>query len=201
MKRLLIFLLFLIITTSQLYAQRTDLSGLKFCFDAGHGGYGSNDRHVIPDAGIDFWESVSNYYKAVHIKHLLEAKGAVVYLTRTALDSTYSNTNDPAEPSLTARWQFANANNVHWFHSIHSNAYSGTVNYTLLLVKEDIPTRTAVWPQAAVMSDIMGPKIQQKLRNTMRSVWTYLDYTFYGGPNGGYNLGVLSGTAMPAELS
>jgi hypothetical protein len=51
------------------------------------------------------------------------------------------------------------------------------------------------------MSDIIGPAIQKKLRTSVRSVYTYLDYTFYGGANGGFNLGVLSGLAMPGELS
>jgi hypothetical protein len=38
-----------------------------------------------------------------------------------------------------------NANGVNWFHSIHSNATgwasNTTVNYTLVLIKEDIATR------------------------------------------------------------
>ncbi len=75
------------------------------------------------------------------------------------------------------------------------------MNYTLLLVKEDIATRQPAWPQAVTMSNIIGPAIQAKLRNTPRSTYTYLDYTFYGGPPNGYNLGVLNGLAMPGELS
>lgn len=182
------------------HAQRTDLSGLKFCIDPGHGGNNAaNDRHVIPDPGIDFWESESNFQKALRLDTLLQERGAWVILTRYTNDYPSDN-----EPSLSARWQLANANNVHWFHSIHSNATGGTntsVNYTLMLVKEDITSRQPVWPQAVTMSNLMGPAIQAKLRNTMRSTWTYLDYTFYGGPNGGFNLGVLNGLAMPGELS
>ena len=67
---------------------------------------------------------------------------------------------------------------MNWFHSIHSNATGGTntaTNYTLVLVKENITTRQVVWPQAVTMSNIIGPVIQAKLRNTMRSTWTYLD--------------------------
>lgn len=180
------------------YPQRSDLAGIKICIDPGHGGYDSNDRRIEPDAGNVFWESESNFQKALLLKSLLEAKGATVILTRT------SNT---VEPSLSARWQLANANNVDWFHSIHSNATSlplgqnTQTNYTLMLVKEEISTRQAAWPEAIVMSDIIGPAIQKKLRTSPRSKYTYLDYTFYGGPPNGFNLGVLSGLAMPGELS
>lgn len=181
-------------------AQTGDLSGLKFCIDPGHGGYNAaNDRHVIPDPGTDFWESESNFQKAMRLDTLLKARGAWVILTRYTNDYPADD-----EPSLSARWALANQNNVNWFHSIHSNAAGGTntsANYTLVLVKEDINTRQAVWPQAVTMSNIIGPSIQAKLRNTMRSTWTYLDYTFYGGANGGFNLGVLNGLAMPGELS
>ncbi len=181
--------------------QPLDLSGLKFCIDAGHGGHNAaNDRHVIPDAGTDFWESESNFQKAMRLDTLLQARGAWVILTRYTNDYPSDN-----EPSLTARWQLANANNVHWFHSIHSNATgwasNTTVNYTLMLVKENIATRQPAWPQAVTMSNIIGPAIYAKLRNSPRSTWTYLDYTFYGGTNGGFNLGVLNGLTMPGELS
>jgi len=182
-------------------AQRSDLSGLKFCIDPGHGGYSSDDRNVQPDPGVNFWESESNFEKALLLRQLLWQQGATVILTRTSNDTTYPDGND--EPSLTARWQLANANNVDWFHSIHSNA-SGlaantSINYTLLLVKEDIPTLTAAFPQDVTMSNLIGPAIQGMLRTTGTSTW--LDYAFYGGPAGGYNLGVLSGLLMPGELS
>src|SRR5438093_10218493 len=83
-------------------AQRPNLNGLIFCIDPGHGGHNSNDRHVIPDPGIDFWESESNFQKALLLKPLLEAKGATVILTRTSNDTIgYPNPDDPDEPSLT----------------------------------------------------------------------------------------------------
>jgi len=49
------------------------------------------------------------------------------------------------------------------------------------------------------MSNLIGPAIQGNLRTSSTSTW--LDYTFYGGPGVGYNLGVLSGLLMPGELS
>ncbi len=191
----------LLVPASTVSVRAQDLTGLKFCIDPGHGGHNAaNDRHLIPDPGTDFWESESNFQKALRLDTLLQARGAWVILTRYTND--YPSDNDP---SLSARWALANANNVHWFHSIHSNAtgwaVNTTVNYTLVLVKEDIATRQAVWPQAVTMSNIIGPSIQSKLRNSPRTTWTYLDYTFYGGPNGGFNLGVLNGLAMPGELS
>ena len=193
-----IFFLYIIFTIT-LLAQRTDLSGLKFCIDPGHGGNNpANDRHLIPDPGTDFWESESNFQKALLLEPMLKELGAWVILTR------YTNyyPNDE-EPSLTARWQLANANNVTWFHSIHSNAtgwaVNNTVNSTMMLVKEDIPTRKAAFPEAVTMSNILGKHFVKNLRTSGST--TYLDYTFYGGPNGGYNLGVLKGLVMPGELS
>jgi hypothetical protein len=49
------------------------------------------------------------------------------------------------------------------------------------------------------MSAIIGPNIVKKLR-TQRTT-QYLDWTFYGGTNGGFSLGVLRGLSMPGELS
>ncbi|MBM2846096.1 MAG: hypothetical protein HW407_1408, partial [Bacteroidetes bacterium] len=201
MKRRLLLFVFLI--HGHLSSQ--SLSGLKFCIDPGHGGYESDDRHVIPEAGIDFWESESNFYKAIHLKALLEAQGATVILTRMG-----NSDPDIDDPSLSARWTLANANNVDWFHSIHSNATGGnntSVNHTLLLLKENISTRLPVFPQAVTMSSYIYNQIRGHLRtqssggNLTGYPGVYSDYTFYGGTNGGFNLGVLNGLTMPGELS
>jgi N-acetylmuramoyl-L-alanine amidase len=198
-----------VIASGLAVAQRTDLSGVKICIDPGHGGHNAaNDRHLIPDLGTDFWESESNFQKALLLKALLEVKGATVLLTR--------NTNDyptDAEPSLATRVAFANANNVTWFHSIHSNATglasNTSINYTLMLVREEIvpggssiygpgtgkPEKQGSWD----VSLLIGPNIKGKLRTQRTS--QYLDWTFYGGANGGYTLGVLRGLTMPGQLS
>lgn len=202
MKRLLMVSMLLLLVSLMMFAQRQDLSGLKFCIDQGHGGYNSNDRHVIPDVGIDFWESESNYFKGILLQRLLQARGAWVIVTRPNKDSTYANPADNDEPTLTARWQLANANNVNWFHSIHSNATGGTnssTNYTLVLLKENISTRQAQFPEALTMSDAIYRRIRERNRTSAYGV--RLDYTFYGGTSGGFNLGVLNGLAMPGELS
>ena len=193
------------------FAQRADLSGLKFCIDPGHGGHNAaNDRHVIPDPGTDFWESESNFQKALLLKSLLEAQGATIILTRYTNDYP----DDNLEPSLAARVALANANNVDWFHSIHSNAtglsVNNSINYTLMLVREmrpggpasssgnglGVPETQEAWD---ISVNYMSPNIRSYLR-TQRFM-SYLDWTFYGGTNGGFSLGVLRGLLMPGELS
>lgn len=200
--RVLSLLVFLSIFLAGM-ASGQDLSGLVIVIDPGHGGYESDDRHVIPDPGTDFWESESNFRKALHLKPLLEAQMATVYLTRTG-------NSDPVldDPSLTARWQFANSVNADWFHSIHSNAAGGTnpgVNYTLILIKENIATRQPAFPETVPMSNGIYNHIRAKIRTGSSSgniaPGVYKDYTFYGGTNGGFNLGVLSGLVMPGQLS
>ena len=207
--RALLFLLFTL-HFSPAYAQ--SLSGLKVCIDPGHGGSNpANDRHIIPDPGTDFWESESNFQKALLLKALLEERGVTVLLTR----NTNSYPNDADEPSLSARVAFANTNNVDWFHSIHSNASgaplgTSTANRTLMLVREKrsltdpgassgngmgIPEQQESWD----ISLIMSPTIQNALGTTSHSTW--LDWSFYGGTNGGFSLGVLRGLLMPGQLS
>jgi hypothetical protein len=189
-----------------------DLSGLTICIDPGHGGHNpANDRHVVPDPGIDFWESESNFQKALLLRQLLQEEGATVLLTRETND--YPNPPD-AEPSLAARVAFANANNVDWFHSIHSNATgivpNTSINYTLMLVREQIVaggdpvygpgTGSPEWPDAwTISTQYMAPGIFSQLRTQRHT--SSLDWTFYGGANGGFTLGVLRGLLMPGELS
>jgi N-acetylmuramoyl-L-alanine amidase len=204
------------------------LTGLKICIDPGHGGSGSNDRPLDIDGNgtIDFYESESNWQKANFLKRLLEARGAVVLLTR----NTNSYPNDSDEPSLSARVDVANQNNVDWFHSIHSNATGGTntgTNNTLVLVREKrsetdpgvpypndprpypnglgVPERAESW----TMAQILGPRIKAYLR-TNQVQGPFLDWTFYGGATDGpdadtwadgFSLGVLRGLLMPGELS
>jgi N-acetylmuramoyl-L-alanine amidase len=193
--------------------QSQGLDSLLFCIDPGHGGHNpANDRHLIPDPGVDFWESESNFQKALLLKSLLEAQGATVILTRYTNDYP----DDNLEPSLGARVALANANNADWFHSIHSNAIGNgmqtttSVNFTLMLVREKrsltdpaantgdglgVPERPESWTMATLMS----PAIMSNLRTD--SNMKYLDWTFYGGVNGGFSLGVLRGLLMPGELS
>lgn len=181
----------LILTTCVTLAQ-PGLTGVRICIDPGHGGHNpANDRRIELDPGNVFWESEGNFQKALRLDTLLRAQGAWVILTR------YTNEypNDSLEPTLTQRWQLANANNVHWFHSIHSNAFNGSVNYTLLLTRESTTQPgQPQWPQAFQMCQIMAPNIMAFLRTP--SQMSRLDYSFLG-----YRLGVLSGLLMPGQLS
>ena len=185
---------------------------MKICIDPGHGGSGSNDRPLDIDGNgtIDFYESESNWQKASFLKPLLEARGAVVFLTRNT--NTYPN--DADEPSLSARVALANSNNVDWFHSIHSNATGGTntgTNNTLVLVREkrsltDPAASTGnglgipELPESWTMAQIIGPRIKTFIRTNVVQ-GPFLDWTFYGGVSGGFSLGVLRGLLMPGELS
>ena len=81
MKRFLACCLALILLQGRGFAQQTDLTGLKFCIDPGHGGHNSNDRWLIPDPGVNFYESVSNLNKALWLRQLLDhADGLAVAL-------------------------------------------------------------------------------------------------------------------------
>ncbi len=192
MKRVTLLLTVMLCTTSFLYAQRTDLSGLKFCIDPGHGGHNpANDRYLVPDPGTEFWESESNLQKALRLDTLLKARGAWVILTRYTNDYP----NDADEPTLGSRVALANFNNVNWFHSIHSNAFNASSNYTLLLVREStVQSGQPESPEALSMAGLISPKIYGALRTT--TYYTRLDNSFLG-----YRLGVLSGLLMPGQLS
>lgn len=186
-----------------------NLNGLKICIDPGHGGNNpDNDRRIEPDSGNVFWESEGNFRKALWLRPMLQGRGATVLLTRET--NNYPNDDDP---TLSARVAFANSNNVHYFNSIHSNATGGTntgTNLTLMLIREK---RSATDPAASTgnglgipeyqasqdLANIVGPNIRAKNRTTSTS--TRLDWTFYGGVNGGSSLVVLRGLLMPGELS
>ena len=210
MRRPLYVLVLAIVVSGIAVAQQTDLSGIKICIDPGHGGHSdANDRHLIPDPGTNFYESESNFQTAMLLKSLLVAKGATVLLTRNTNDYP----NDANEPSLSARVELANTNNATWFHSIHTNAtglsVNSSTNYTLMLIREKRPggpysssgngLGIPETQEAVDISTIIGQYIKAKLRT--QKTTQYLDWTFYGGTNGGFSLGVLRGLSMPGELS
>jgi len=190
MKRLLLLILLLVALPGLLLAQRTDLSGLKFCIDPGHGGNNpANDRQVFPDPGVEFWESESNFQKALLLKTMIEQKGGWVILTR------YTNhyPNDD-EPTLSVRAETANSNNVSFFLSIHSNAFDTRTNYTLMLFR-GYDTQP-VFPEAKIIGNTLGQTVNQFLRTT--SYTNRGDWSFYGNTSG---LGVLRPLIMPGVLS
>lgn len=180
-KKLYILIIAIFTFVSGAFTQ--DFSGIKVCIDPGHGAYGSNDRN-IPDVG--FWESESNWIKANLLKVILQAHNMTVVVTRTCQGTG-------CDISLSTRVAIANQNNVDFFHSIHSNAYNQSSNYTLLLFRglsDDQPERA----EAKAMGAIMTQEIYKNHRTT--AAYNRADYAFLG-----YYLGVLSGLNMPGTLS
>jgi N-acetylmuramoyl-L-alanine amidase len=230
MKKFILLLLSILFITAFGFAQtppqpRPNLNGLRIMIDPGHGGYNSSDRQTnIPGISVAgqnntyFWESVGNWDKANYLMPMLQTLGATVNLTRA--HNNYGQTSDGSQtyPTLVERRTAANTWNADWFHSIHSNGGQGTETYTLMLVRQNwsgtnranCVAGAATWPDAMTMSGHMGNNLLAYIRVTsIFSAPAALDFNFYGGcgnPNTGtaipgYNLGVLNGTNMPAELS
>ncbi|MGC9363090.1 MAG: Ig-like domain-containing protein [Fidelibacterota bacterium] len=173
-----------------------DLSGLKFCFDPGHGGHESDDRHMV---FADFWESESNLSKAFQVKEIFENLGATVILTR------YANNDDVADdPSLSERAAIANANNVDFFHSIHSNGWNGERNSTLILYPgpRNDPRINGLsgYPSCPIELICANEMAEQVYSSNRTTGWTTDgDWTFYG--TGQPYLGVFRTLKLPGVLS
>ncbi len=162
----------IIISAALLFGQ--DFQGTKIYINPGHGGNDpANDRY-IPQTG--FWESEGNLTKGLYLRDLLESHNAVVFMSRT------QNREEDDLP-LSQIDQDANANNVDFFHSIHSNGFKGNANYTLMLYKET--GGAPVDPLSRTMCTIMDDKIYNVLRTT--AAYTRGDQSFLG-----FNLGVLN---------
>lgn len=185
MKKLFLIITLLLYVSFPLMGQ--PLTGKKICIDPGHGGYDPANDRFIPQTG--FWESEGNWFKALHLKPMLESLGAIVILTR-------QGNSDADDHSLSQRAAIANQNNVDVFHSIHSNGFQGTANYTLMLFRgyDNQP----VFPQAKVLGDIMADEILHVNRTTAK--YNRGDWSFY--PSWGTSgLGVLRPLNMPGVLS
>ncbi len=170
----------LLFIASFIYAQ--DFTGIRIYINPGHGGHDSDDRY-IPATG--FWESEGNLSKGLYLKAILDSLGATTKISRTQ-----NRTQDDLGLSVIS--EDANNFNADYFHSIHSNAYNGKSNYTLLLYKE--VNGAPAFPQAKTMSDIMSDEIYKAHRTTTKYVRG--DKSFLG-----FNLGVLRNLTMPGTLS
>lgn len=178
MKRLLIVLMFSAFSFAQ------NFTGIKICLNPGHGGYDSDDR-FIPETG--YWESVGNLDRGLALRNILQAHGATIVMTRVL------NRSEDDLP-LSQIVAIANQNNVDYFHSLHSNAFNGQSNYTLLLFRGY--DNNPVHPQAKVMGSYMTEEIYKAHRTTNR--YNRGDFDFYGNTSG---LGVLRNLNMPGTLS
>ncbi|MDO9548052.1 MAG: Ig-like domain-containing protein [Candidatus Marinimicrobia bacterium] len=177
-------------------ATAQDLSGLKFCFDPGHGGHESDDRHMV---FAEFWESESNWSKAQHVRDIFESLGATVVLTR------YGNDDDVVDdPALSTRAAIANQNNVDFFQSIHSNGYNGELNYTLMLYPGPTgdPRINGLpgYPSSPIELTCASTMVNQ-IYSANRTTGTQKagDWTFYG--TGQPYLGVFRPLILPGVLS
>ncbi len=184
MKSVISGLFFIFALTLNLFSQ--PLLGYRICIDPGHGGHDpSNDREIFLPYGIIFWESEGNLKTALNLDSILQELGATVKLTRTT-------NNDADDISLSERSQIANDFGADYFHSIHTNGYDGTLNYSLVLYKGE--DNAPAWTKAKEMAEIMSPNLMKLLRTT--AYYSRGDYSFLG-----FNLGVLKNSNMPATLS
>ena len=200
MKRINILSFVIILLVSFMSAQ--DLTGVKFCFDPGHGGHESDDRNM---AYADFWESESNLSKAFQVREIFRNLGATVILTRTGNnDDPPTETSTEDDPSLSERAAIANQNNVDFFHSIHSNGYNGLRNSTLMLYPgptgEPRINGLSGYPSSPIeltCAEIMVDRIYSANRTTGTQMAG--DWTFYG--TGQPYLGVFRTLTLPGVLS
>lgn len=175
---------------SQQQAQIADFSGIKIYVNPGHGGHDSNDRHMLT---TDFWESDGNLVKGLFLRQQLQNLNATVYMSRT------TNTTED-DLSLSVIDEMANAANVDFFLSIHSNGFAGTQNEVLELFRgyDDAP----VFASSKAMAIIMWQKIYEKGNCWTRSTqWVKGDWSFYPDWGDKVGLGVLRTLSMPAVLS
>ncbi|MEA1898029.1 MAG: N-acetylmuramoyl-L-alanine amidase [Bacteroidota bacterium] len=181
--------LILIVFSSVFNLFSQDFSDISICINPGHGGHDGDDRY-IEETG--FWESEGNLTKGLYIRDILESYGATIVMTRVT-----NNTSD--DLPLSQICQIANENNVDFFHSIHSNGFSGVINYPLMLFRgyDNEP----VFPAAKEMGHIMWQKLWDHGNG-----WTHQgeknrgDWSFY--PQWGTSgLGVLRDLTMPGVLS
>ncbi len=183
MKRFLLLLISILFINVNNYSQ--DFSGIKICINPGHGGFDSNDRHIVETG---FWESVGNLDKGLALRNILVGMNANIVMTRT----TNTSADDLPLSQIVA---IANANNVDYFHAIHSNAYNQQSNYTLLLFQgfDNNPT----YASAKVMGSLVANEIYTAHRTTAK--YNRGDFDFYG--TGQPYLGVFKGLNMPGTLS
>jgi len=180
-------LMFLLIFSGVLLSQ--ELNGIKLYINPGHGGFDSNDRYI---ATTGFWESQSNLDKGLVLRDMLTKLGATVIMSRT------QNRTEDDRP-LSEIVADANANNVDYFHSIHSNAFNGNTNYVLILYqgKDNAPSYPASKVMAGYVYDEIATANRLKKNYTGQNIRG--DFDFYG--TGAPYLGIFKGQLGPATLS
>jgi len=181
MKLYLISILIIIFSLNILNAQNLDSA--RIYINPGHGGHDSNDRYI---AETGFWESEGNLTKGLKLRDLLQNNNALVEMSRT-LNRTQDDL--PLSQIVSLANNSFGGQGADFFHSIHSNGFQGTANYTLMLYREAVSH-----PDAIAMCNIMGQDIFQDHRTS--TTYTRGDLSFLG-----FSLGVLNGLTMPGTLS
>lgn len=180
----------LLTLTGTLQSQTADLAGYRIFVNPGHGGFDSNDRHIV---ATDFWESQGNLVKGLYLRHILTNINATVFMSRV----TNTTADDLPLSSISA---MANAANADFFLSIHSNGFDGIRNQPLMLFRgyDNQP----VFPQAKSMATIMWQKVFEKGNSwTHTNLYVKGDWTFYPEWGDKVGLGVLRELTMPGVLS
>ncbi|MGM0620022.1 MAG: N-acetylmuramoyl-L-alanine amidase [Bacteroidota bacterium] len=194
-KKILLRIIPLLLFFGQAYSQ--NLEGVKIYINPGHGGFDSDDRNVpvSPFALGDtagFWESKSNLVKGLHLRDLLENAGAEVIMSRT------QNRTEDDRP-LSAIAEEANANQMDFMLSIHSNAFNGVTNYVLQLFHgwDNNP----ILPGSLDLANLFG----QNLISNQTSHWTYSSPIIRGdksfAPENWNGYGVLRPLTVPGLIS
>lgn len=145
-----------------------DLTGKRIYVNPGHGSWGPNDRPNatipypnLPTTGMPdtcgFYESNTNLWKCLELRDKLESAGAYVIMSRTQsgpwpyekVDGDYPDYTYEAYKSLPDYEKYnrglldiadeAEANNMDYFISVHSNAATegNTVNYLAYFYRGD----------------------------------------------------------------
>ncbi len=176
-------LLFFVVLTQAVFSQ--DFDSVRIYINPGHGGHDSNDRHILD---TDFWESEGNLSKGLHLRDILTSYNANIRMSRT----TNTTADDKALSVISAE---ANEFNADYMHSIHSNAYNASSNYTLILYQgtDAVPTYAN--------SKVMGGYLANEITKSNRTTAEYVrgDMSFYGSSTP--YLGVFKGLNMPGTLS
>lgn len=186
---LLTVLFFLNIIVLSASAKDKNFKGYRFFINPGHGGHDSDDRHI---GATDFWESEGNLEKGLYLKSLLENEKATVFISR------FTN-NSADDLDFAVIDEMANAANVDFFLSIHSNGGSGKINRPLMLFRgyDNKP----VFDIAGKMADIMWQKVFENSNYwTITEPYVKGDWSFYlnWGKQG---LGAFRNLAVPAVMS
>ena len=178
-------------------AKSQNLEGIIIYVNPGHGGFDSNDRNVpVPPFALGdtagFWESKSNLVKGLHLRMLLESAGAEVIMSRT------QNRTEDDRP-LSAIAEEANANQVDFMISIHSNAFNSVTNYVLQLYHgwDNDP----LLPQSMDVANLFG----LNLISNQTSYWTHSNPIIRGdksfAPPDWNGYGVLRPLTVPGLIS